>query len=109
MTDGDKNLVRSKLAAIFNARIEQNRIDIPKAIKKVTPLMVKIDGQFFITPKGKMVWNSVGSAKNAIRAHILDNYSYVMYTMKVDYKFVREEVERYYQDLLDNRVEFEYI
>lgn len=41
-----------------------------KPKKKTVPVRVKINGEFFHTPKGKTIWPSIGAAKNAIHNHI---------------------------------------
>jgi hypothetical protein len=57
---------------LFDVRNLLNRNVVDKPCYRL-----KFEGKYIATPKGKSVWNNIGSAKNAVNLHYGD---YIWYT-----------------------------
>lgn len=95
----------------FNDRIETHKISTLGIFKPPVFIRVKIDGEYFITDKGKTVWKGLGPAKNALRLHVFNSYPFGHIQMrerkKIDYRECKDYMESLYQEFLKDRVEFE--
>lgn len=92
----------------FEKNIKECIITTIRNYKEPKPVRVKIDNEYFITPKGKTVWNGIGPAKNALRIHLLDNMLQGLnWWMHPPYRELRQFNEDLFKKFLKERVQFE--
>lgn len=91
----------------FEDLINSHKASQVKAYKLIKPVRIKIDGEYFITPKGKSLWTRLAHAKAALRMHLTIDYR--TRSRNIDWREYGNFCEELYQEFLRTRVEFEYV
>ena len=91
----------------FNVLVDRHKVSEVKRYNPSKPVRIKVDGEYFITPKGKSLWYGIVPAKNALRVHL--QLQSINKPRDIQWKEYRDYCEELYQEFLKTRVEFEYI